>query len=215
MNQLFEPPIQLTISSGTHVHYLNSDIENINGHLYSRVYYDRNKQPFLLPYFTGHPRLRHRQWFRFVLLRAGLYCTTLEDFRDEQLYIELTFLANGYSLDFVEYHIRQFFRLVDPVNAEAQLNQYRYNALRSYLFRYHSAQKRLLLQHEELQKQRRLIQIDYLYDWGSRREFNQQFIRNWIEILERDPKFKEHALQISLNSKHCYSSNTLLTRVIE
>ena len=213
INRKFESPIQLTTSIGSHVHYLNSDIENINGHLSTRVYYDPNKQAFLLPYFAEHPRLLHRQWFRFALVRAGLYCTTLEDFHDEQLYIELTFLANDYSLDFVEYHIRQFFRLVNPINPEVPLDKYRYNSLRSYLFRYHStAQKSpLVQQQEQVQKNRQLIQLHYLFDWGSRREFNEQFIKNWIAILERDPKFKEYGLDISLHSKHCYLSNTLLT----
>jgi hypothetical protein len=212
INQSFASPIHLTSSQGSHVHYLNSYIENVQGNLYTRIYYDPTKQPFVLRYFNGHPRLLHRQWFRFALLRAGLYCTKLEDFQDEQLNIELTYLANGYSLDFVEYHIRQFFRLVNPTNADYQLNQYRYSALRSHLFSYISDQNPYLVQRQELQKNRQFIQLDYLSDWGMRWQFNKQFYDNWKKILEQDPKFKKYGLRIKLNSKHCYLSNTLLAQ---
>ena len=215
INQTFDSPVHLTTSIGSQVHYLNSYIENKNGHLYTRVYYDPKKQPFLLPYFTPNPRLYHRQWYRFALLRAGLYCTHLEDFYDEQLYIELTFLANGYSLDYIEYHTRQFFRLMSPVIAEIQLDRYRYNALRMHLFRYQSGQKRKIIEERELQSNHQSIQLDYLFDWGQRWKFNAQFYKNWIEILEQDPKFKKYGLKIKLNSKHCYLSNTLLTHWME
>ncbi|CAF4354136.1 unnamed protein product, partial [Rotaria sordida] len=33
-----------------------------------------------LPYTKNHPRLRHRQWFRYALIRSGQYCSSFEDF---------------------------------------------------------------------------------------------------------------------------------------
>jgi hypothetical protein len=214
----FDAPIHLTFSINSHAHFINCYIENQQGHLYTNVYYDRNEQqqPFLLPYFSQHPRLLHRQWFRFLLVRAGLYCSQLQDFFDEQLNIELTYLANGYSLDFIEYHLRQFFRLMSPVSnggsiCVQELTQYRYNALRKDLFRYHSVQiRKMKEQQQELEPNHKLIQFNYLYDWGLRCQFNVEFSKKWIEILEKDPKFKKYGLTIQLQSIHCYSSNILL-----
>ena len=104
---------------------------------------------------------------------------------------------------------------MSPVIAEIQLDRYRYNALRTHLFRYQSGQKRKIIEERELQSNHQSIQLDYLFDWGQRWKFNAQFYKNWIEILEQDPKFKKYGLKIKLNSKHCYLSNTLLTHSIE
>jgi hypothetical protein len=216
INQSFQAPIHMTFTNGLQSHFLNIHIENRTGHFYTRVYSDPNKQPFLLPYVTGHPRLIYRKWFRFALLRAGLYCTNLEDFQDERLNIELTFLANGYSLDFVEYHLHKFFQLVSQPHMSSfiELDQQKYDTLRSHLFSYISLQKQNLLERQQLEKQQqhRSIQFDYLFDWGCRWKFNDAFYTKWIEILEKDPKFKSYHLKVHLHSKHCYLSNALLAQ---
>jgi hypothetical protein len=206
-NELNEeyPDIQITTSIGRHIHFLNAYIENRKDVLYSRVHRDPFLQPFLLPYATGHPRLIHRQWLRFILIRAGLYCSSWEDFNEERLYIELIFLANGYSLDFVQYHLQQFFTRFNPVELRITLNRWTYASFRMRLFRYLNQQRQ-----EELEnKNPKLIQLFYLFDWGSRYVFNQKFVELWTTILDKDPKFKRHGLQLKLDSIHCYASNTL------
>ncbi|CAF4337030.1 unnamed protein product, partial [Rotaria magnacalcarata] len=35
-------------------------------------------------------------WLRSSLIRAVRYCTTIEDFNQERIYLEMTYLANGY-----------------------------------------------------------------------------------------------------------------------
>jgi len=57
----------------------------------------------------------HRQWFRVALLRATQYCSSWDNVNEEWHYIELTFLANGYSLDLVKDHLRQFFARFNPI----------------------------------------------------------------------------------------------------
>ena len=211
INQSFESPIRLTTSIDSHVNYLHCSIENRRGRLYTRVYHDPGQQPFLLPYFSQHPRLYHRKWFRFALLRAGLYCTQVEDFYDEQLNLELTFLANGYSLPFVEMLVQQLYRSTIVIYTETRLDQHRYNLLRTHLFRYHSAQVSRANERNQLQANEKLIHLEYLFDWGVRWEFDYEFTRKWSAILEEDPKFKKYGLQIKLRSKHCFPSNLLLT----
>jgi hypothetical protein len=210
------PDVQITRSTGLNVHFLNIYIENRKGNLYTRVYRDPNKQLFLLPYVTnGHPRLIHRQWFQYVLIRAGQSCTLLEDFQTERLYIELTFLANGYSLDFVEYHLKNFYKRFNNRHQQQQqqsiLDRSSYMSLRRQLFRHLDIPKRQLEEREQLKKDHRWIELYYLYDWGLRYKFNENFHKLWSTILERDVKFKKYGLKIKLYTKHCYLSNSILT----
>jgi len=206
------PDVQITTSIGAHVHFLNIYIENQNGSLYTRVYHDPMKQPFLLPYAADHPRLIHRQWFRFAFMRAGQYCSSFDDFQDERLHIELTFLANGYSLDFVDYHIKQFLKRFNSIQQQQQqppivvINRSIYLSFRQQLSSHMNQQKM------DSKNQQQQIQLYYLFDWGARCEFNQKFYELWPSILLKDPTFAKFGLQIRLHSKHCYLSNSLLVQ---
>jgi Fe-S cluster assembly iron-binding protein IscA len=202
------------MSIGSNVNFLNATLENKNGNLYTYMYHDPIVQPFLLPYIPNHPRLGHRQWFRFALIRAGQYCLCLEDFHEERVQIELTFLANGYSLDFVEYHLAQFFKRFNPSSTQQpmDLNRFTYGSLRAQLFRHFRQQKIDQEERQQLKNKHQLIELYYLYDWGSRSEFNKHFYKLWTDILNKDQTFTKHGLKIILNSKHCFLSNTLLVQ---
>ena len=211
LQQNLDSSLEITTFIGSNVHFFEAFIENKNGHLYTRVSHESISQLFLLPYAHGHPRLFHRQWFRAALIRAGQYCNTFEDFEEERLYLELTFLANGYSLDFVEYHLRQFFFRFNPKrNEPLNLNSFTYISFRRELFRCVDQQKHDLEEEQKLRKNYRLIQLYYLFDWGSRCDFNKKFYELWRDIVEKDPRFKNYQLKVKLNTKHCFSSNTLL-----
>ena len=97
LKQTLSDDIEMISSIDTHVLFLNCSIEKSKGYFSTRVYHDTTIQQFVLPYFSGHPRLIYRQWYRFMMTRAVRYCHDLEDFQDERRYIEATFLSNGYS----------------------------------------------------------------------------------------------------------------------
>ena len=206
------PDIQITRSMNVNVHFMNIHIENQNGKLYTRTYHDPKVQLFLLPYVTGHPRLIHRQWFRYALIRAGQSCSSLEDFQRERLYIELTFLANGYSLDFILYHLEQFYkRFNGRSRTPAILDRYSYTRLRHELFRCVDVQKRQFEEREQLKNNHQYIEFYYLFDWGLRYKFNDSFRKLWFTTVEEDSKFKQYNIKYKLTSKHCYLSKSLLT----
>ena len=218
INAEFHSSIYISTSIDTNVHFLNVYIENLDGELYTRVYHDPNKQLFLLPYATGHPRLIHRKWFRFALIRAALYCSSLEDFHAERQYIQSTFLANGYSVKFVEYHTQKFFQFVYPMNTNIVLDRYRYNSIRTFLFRYVQSQTKdcIRQQEKQLMATDQPIHFYYLYDWGWRHKFNGEFQKKWTEIIEKDSNFKNYGFKkVQLSTKHCYLSNDLLTHSTE
>ena len=67
----------------------------------------------------------------------------------------------------------------------------------------------------QLNENHQLIQLYYLFDWGSRCQFNRKVYELWSSIIEQDPKFKKYALTIRLQMKHCYSPNGLLVGFIK
>ncbi|CAF1397384.1 unnamed protein product, partial [Rotaria sordida] len=188
--------IKLTTYIDTRVEFLNAIIVNNRGFLETRVYHNQEEQPFLLPYTKNHPRLRHRQWFRYALIRAGQYCSSFEDFEEERRYIEMTFLTNGYSLDFVEYNLRQFYsRFFRSEYQIKDINRHTYRILRRELFRLVDEEKRNLKEEQQLQKNNQLISLYYLFDWGSRCQFNEKFYKLWTSLLTKDAKFNQFGLQ--------------------
>ncbi|CAF1550694.1 unnamed protein product, partial [Adineta ricciae] len=208
------PNIEISTSLGLNVNFLSATLENKNGNLYTYMYHDPTIQPFLLPYIAHHPRLGHRQWFRFALIRAGLYCVCYEDFEEERVHIEITFLANGYSLAFVQDQLKQFLIRLNPSSGEQpmDLNRGTYTSLRIQMLRHFRQKNVHLEERQELENKHQLVELYYLYDWGSRHEFNQYFYPHWTRTINKDPRFLKHGLKIILNSKHCFLSNTLLVQ---
>lgn len=214
--QLLDSDLRMTFQINERIQFLNVYIENNKGFLQTRVYRDPHCQPFLLPFAYEHPRLIHRQWFRYALKRAGQYCQSFADFDTERIYIESTMLANGYSLDFVEYHIRQFLQRFSPNrNPNWILNQHTYILFRRQLFRSIKQEKQQREEEMKLRTDHKLFQLHYLYDWGLRCEFNEKFHRLWSSIINQDSIFRKHGLKIKLKSKHCYLSNTILASSME
>lgn len=217
LEQWLASELHLTWFVDQQTRFLDAYIENREGFLHTRVSrYRTPSQLFVLPYTSGHPRLFHRKWFRFALKRAGQYCDRFEDFEDERRYIELTYLANGYSLDFVEAQVRQFINKFLPVQYQRTgLNRHTYYNLRPQLFATIDQQKRDLEDEQRLRKNHQYIELYYLFDWGCRHEFNEKFYQLWMSTLNEDPVFKKYGLKIKLTSKHCYLSNKLLARSIK
>lgn len=209
------PDVQLTLSSGNKVHFLQAQIENRQGQLYTCVHHDHKKQPFVLPYTAGHPRLLHRQWFRFSMARAIEYCPSFDDFMEQSLRVELTYLANGYSLDFVKYHMKQFCQRFKSFHHDFIIDRLNYKPLRQQVFRYYNTKA------ADLKRQRQqdpmithpsFISFFYLFDWGNRIEFNRKFHELWSTIIQNDPQFARLNFKVYLRCKHHYLSHTLLVQ---
>ena len=195
------PDVLLSHAIGQSVQFLQCYIENRHGQLFTRVYRDPDEPFFTLPYVTGHPRLIYRQWFQFALIRAAQYCSSVNDFQDERRYIEATFLVNGYSLEFIDTQLELFFKRLNLLRVKTNLNCYNYKHLRRIVFR------DINLSNPERQK---IIELQYLFDWGQRCQFKHKFRELWSTIIIPDLKTKRIPYTIRLASKHCFSSYSLL-----
>ncbi|CAF4223338.1 unnamed protein product [Rotaria sordida] len=120
----------------TNAQFLNAYIENQQGQLYSRVHYDPNIPRYTLPYTMSHSKSAHSDWLRAVLILAVCYCTLVDDFQQERIYLELAYLINSYSLLFVETHVKHFFNYFHAQIMRYSANQSIYDKFRQQWFKF-------------------------------------------------------------------------------
>lgn len=206
--------IQIEHFFGTNVHFLNIQIDNQQGHLHTSVYHNPTIEPYTLPYVIGHTELIYGQYFHSALIRAVCYCTNMYDFDRERLYLELTFLINGFPLSIIEYYLQKFFRRFKvPLSFQEQLlDATVYEQLRREMFQYIDQQKVLTGKTQEFANHDHFFHFYYRYEWGRRRKFNQQFRELWSKYIATYPMLTGNCAQINLTTKHLHSLNALLAR---
>ncbi|CAF3972408.1 unnamed protein product [Rotaria sordida] len=203
--------IHVDIKMGSSATFLQAYIENQNGTFYSRVDHDSITQRYTIPYVIGNTKEEHSRWLRAALIRAVHYCTSVLDFNRERIYLEVSCLANGYTIEFVEKRIEQFFTHFDVLSLRSDLDQHVYKKLRLRLFNFVSEQKRMIEKYQELEKKKKRFRLSYLYDFGPKLQFNQQlrdiFKRN-LNTQELLSKYRD--LQLIVSTKNPYTLNAIL-----
>ncbi|CAF5080391.1 unnamed protein product [Rotaria sp. Silwood1] len=195
---------------GTSVSFLNAYIENRQGQLYTRTHYDPNMPRYTLPYVTGHTKSSYSDWLFFALIRAICYCTLVDDFQQERVYLELTYLINGYSVLFVETHVKRFFNHFSSETMRFSYNQNSYDQFRQQWFKFIEQRHELSQQLQKLDDTNCLFQFHYIYDFGPKCRFNRDFRQLWHHYFQQHPTLSEEKCKIILNAKNFHSLNTLL-----
>lgn len=205
--------IELDIHMGHRVAYLNASIENQNGTFYSCVNHDRLLEKYTLPYALNNSKAAHSHWLRSSLIRAVRYCTSVHDFAKERIYLEVTCLANGYSIDFIEKRIQHFFKQFDATSLRYSLDQTEYNRLRLRLFNFISEQQRHINENQDLKTKNQLVQLTYVYEYGSKHKFNEELNKKISDLLYPPDRSKAayQKPKIIINTKHQHSLNALLS----
>ena len=206
------PNVHVQTSSGTSVQFMDVYIENRNGELFTRVHQELTKQRYTLPYVSGHPKWNYANWFRAALIRAVCCCSSIDDFQQERIRLELTFLASGYSLVFVETHVQHFFSYFHAETMRFSSDQTRYISFRRRLFGFLDQQRQRSDQLQKFDNQGQLIRFEYLYDVGPRSHFNERFQQLWSKYLTEHPTLFNEPVKIVLTTKQRHSLNALLTR---
>lgn len=206
------PNVHLETSMGTRVSFWGAHIELRQTQLFTRVHVNQPNHRFALPYVVGHSKVKHSLWFRSMLLRAVCFCSSVADFQQECIRLELTLLANGYSLPFVNSHLDHFFVHVKTHRAPHSWDQVKYHSFRSECFdcieQYHKRE-------DDLKKRDRdghLLRFHYFYEYGPRCAFNGQFEQVWCEYFKQHPLLSTDTSKILLNTRHVPSLNALLVR---
>ncbi|CAM4985770.1 unnamed protein product [Rotaria socialis] len=207
-----KPNVQFQKLIGTNVPFLNAFVENQNGELFTRVYHHPILPRYTLPYVVGHSKLAHGDWFRSALIRAVCYCSLIEDFTLERIYLELTCLANGYSIFFVENNVQHFFSYFHADTMRYLKDQTMYDKFRHDWFGYMTMQYELSDKLQTFNDNDCLIHLNYLYEFGPKCQFNQQFHCLWTESFNQHANLSKDKVKIQLTTKHQHSLNSLLAR---
>lgn len=169
-------------------------------------------QSYILPYVIDHAQLVYCRYFQSALIRAVRYCSNVYDFDQESLYIELTFIANGFPLHVIERYLRKFFIKFKTPYVEYILDQSVYNTLRRELFLLMNQQQALLEKNQQLENNKSFFRLYYLYELSPRRQFNKQFQELWSHYTNDYPMLSENLSKTGLNTKRLHSLNALLAR---
>ncbi|CAF4946003.1 unnamed protein product, partial [Rotaria socialis] len=205
------PNVQFQKLIGSCVPFLNAFVQNQNGDLFSRIHRHPLIQGYSLPYEVGHAKLVHSDWLRSALIRAVCYCSSVEDFNLERIYLELTCLTNGYSLRFVETHVQHFFNFFHLHPMRYSRDQIIYNKFRHSWFNYIKMQHELSDQLQQFDDNGQLIHLNYLYEYGARYQFNEQFHRIWSEYFNQHPNLSipNKTTEFTIDTKHHYYATTI------
>lgn len=212
LNQKHED-IHIDYTIGSCVHFLGVHIENQSGRLYTRVHRDLNQPRLTLPYVIGHPRLLYRQWYQWMLARAIRYCTSMEDFDFERINVEMTLLSNGFSLEFIQLSMNTFLKKYFAVDLLTSYDTRQYTVLRQRLFGLIQLDKQHYQKQQQWKWNNQIVHLQYLYDWGQRCKFNEQFRILWFTHVINDPILKNRDLKMKLRTVHCHPLNALLSRI--
>ena len=141
--------------------------------------------------------------------RAVRYSTERLDFDQERLQIELIFLANGYSLEYVEMSLANFYRKYFIVSPSVPIDVRTYRTLRERVMNGFLHENEYRQTQEKWKQTGQLVQLNYYYDWGPRYLFNEQFKQLWLELIKNDKTFANIELKLKLSTIHCYPLNAL------
>ena len=203
--------VQLDVAVGTTAHFLSAYIENQQGKLYSRVYQDPTTQKCTLPYVLDHASAAHSHWLRSALVRAARYCTSVNDFDRERLFLEITCLSNGYPIEFVAKRMDHFFKQFDASSLRLVLNQQAYEKLRRRLFSFINEQQHLSDVNHELEKQHLLVRLSYPYQFAPQHTFNEKCRDILRDALKASMKSPASKLSILFTNKNQHSLNAWLS----
>ncbi|CAF1570822.1 unnamed protein product [Rotaria magnacalcarata] len=107
--------------------FLDLYAENMNGHLFTKVYHKPSYEPYYLPFNSIHPLHMKKNIPFAMFLRAIRYCSTFKAFLDEREDLRMAPLLNKYPGNFID---NQFNRVLKKCNITQSLTSNNYNTIR-------------------------------------------------------------------------------------
>lgn len=210
--QLQYPQIHTHISIDTSVPFMNVYIANRDGQLFTRLHHDSTAQLYTLPYVVGHSKIEHSDYLRTALLRAVCCCSSVDDFQQERINLELSYLANGYSIRFVDSRVAHFFDYFHASNVRYSVDPNMYEKFRRQCFDFKDMNREVSDRLQTRDDIDQVIRLHYLYEYGARCEFNREFHELWYNHFANHPTLSPIKSTTLLTTKHLQSLNTLLVQ---
>ena len=211
------PKIRIDCRYADEIDFLGVHVVNHQGTLYTSVHHPYNfHQKYTLPYVIDNAPAAHSHWFRSALIRAVRYCTSVFDFNHERIYLEITCLTNGYSVEFVERRVHHFFKHFDVLSLRSSLNQDVYERLRHRLFNFIYEQRQVSRTNQALESKNQQIRLSYFYQFGPKEKFDEKLKevlrQNLRQPAEASFESRHKQIKILLTTKQKYSLNALLSQ---
>jgi formyltetrahydrofolate hydrolase len=101
---------------------------------------------------------------------------------------------------------------VNADNIQYCMDQTMYDKFRQQWFNFIDKQHELSDKLQELDDNGDVIRLNYLYEFGPRCQFNEQFHSLWSNYFNNHPTLSKKKSKIILTTKHLHSLNALLAR---
>ncbi|CAF1298020.1 unnamed protein product [Rotaria sp. Silwood1] len=112
------------------------------------INHDNDIEPHGLSFISDHPPVMYSTLIQACLMCAALIRSKVSDFHNECRDVEIVFLNNGYSMNFIKEHIEQLFQDFHISNWKSNLNQNTYDKMREEIIEYDQ-------QHQEMKIKQR------------------------------------------------------------
>ena len=122
-------PIELK-SRGRVVHFLDTEIQQRDGILRTKVYRPRLIERYTTPYLVTYPSDQYAAQIRRHLHHIIRLCSNIEDFQDEQTFMYSLYSSNGFPLHFIADCVANVFHEFNLSKSYAQCDQEAYQSLR-------------------------------------------------------------------------------------
>ncbi|CAF2717588.1 unnamed protein product [Rotaria sp. Silwood2] len=164
-NQQQHPSIPLLQTMiGTTVHLLDLELTNDKGHFITKIYHDPQTDEYELPSKYEYHTNRPSNLLKAALKHAVRCCSNQEDFHKEHRHIDLCHLIRGFSPDFIDQCIKEFYKELDiTIDIYHLFNTIPYETLRQCIIDIY--EKEIILKKEQQAQKQNIIRILYPDDW--------------------------------------------------
>ncbi|CAF2019617.1 unnamed protein product [Rotaria magnacalcarata] len=172
----FNENIKLSANIGPTVSFLDLQIENQDGQLYTAVFQKPSYEPYYLPFNSIHPLHMKKNIPFAMLLRAIRYCSTFESYLNEREKLRMVLLLNKYPNKIVDEQFNNML-LKFNVNEPLTLNNY---------VRYHQIVINSPIKEKLLVNYEKSIFVHFPY-CSSMRIFPVKFHALWDKYFDKSP----------------------------
>jgi hypothetical protein len=215
-----------TSSDTSSFSFLNIHMENRHGHLYTRSMHriddtdhswtsastlsDAIGPDVVLPYVSTDPLSQHRQWLRIAFVRMVQLCSEQDDFDWQRRRLEFRCLTHGYTHAFIDREVTSFLNRfhLNPVHRYRVMSSSIYQRLRQQALACIDDERHALEQRWQYDQSDRRWTFSYLYDYGSRTQFREHFIRLWQQSFNDHPHLAANKNRFLLHAKYLFTLNT-------
>ncbi|CAF4430201.1 unnamed protein product [Rotaria socialis] len=141
----FDENINLSANIGSTVNFLDLNMENQDGQLFTTVYQKPSYEPYYLTFNSIHPLHMKNNIPFAMLLRAIRYCSTFQSYLNESEKLRMALLLNKYPNKIIDEqfnNVLKKFKIIQPLTSN------NYNKIRQHIIDTHFEQK-LLLEYEK------------------------------------------------------------------